>query len=126
MPYYQSLDEFIQRGRTYSTFPRNSYVAFQGFSSLYVRIGPRYIDGKVYEPVLDLANAEAEKPGNGSFKELIAHLRLNYPDMGIYVENVHNRRLLGGLVKMGFVRVTFEDVGAPSFFLQPIEAARRG
>lgn len=57
------LDDFIaqslERGRG------NAYVKEPGFLSLYVRMGPRYLNGVKYKNVFDIASVLAKKPGSG-------------------------------------------------------------
>ena len=111
-----TLDAFIQSRLDGKLFPRNAYVTEPGFSSLYVRLSERYIDGRVQHPVLDLANLSAKKPGNGSFKKLIARLRTDRPELGLFVECVQTERFAQGLLKMGF-----RDVGLQCYWMPPLK-----
>lgn len=94
-----SLDSFIQN---VGFGIRNSYVKEPGFSKLYVRHGRRYICGKLYSNILDIANIEARKKGKGTFSKLIERLRTEYPSMGIFVECVVNIRFEKKLLSLGF------------------------
>jgi hypothetical protein len=109
-----TLDEFMARGP--KKFPRNSYVIEPGFSSLYVRWGFHLVDGDMLA-CFDIANAEVEVKGKGTFKKLIAKIRANYPCVPIYAESVLNERLAKSLPRMGFKSV--EGSMPPSFVLMP-------
>lgn len=80
-----TLDEFIR-----SSAVRNSYVQEPGFKSLYVRIGARYIQSKVYSPVLDIAAIEARRKGKGAFtaRNLIRPLVIFYLVIGATMPDV--------------------------------------
>lgn len=113
-----NLDDFMQQTRI-----RNTYVSEPGFLSLYVRrtvpIGPmakRYIGGKFIENVLDIANIEATKPGQGNWTALVNRIQEKYPDWTIYVENVLNSRFVEKLDKMGFL-VVIPISEPPCFYL---------
>jgi hypothetical protein len=95
-----TLDAFITQALTKR--PTNSYVKEPGFSSLYVRVANRYIEGKM-QATIDLANMTASRPGNGAFTRLVERLMSQY-EMIIYVECVLNPRLPSKLVKIGFIR----------------------
>lgn len=86
-----TLHEFLASSK------RNAYVRHPGFSRLYVRSTRRF-----GAEVIDLANLEAEIPGNGAFTALVAHIRTTYPDLGIYVECVLTERFGEGLLALGF------------------------
>jgi len=60
------------------------------------------------EPVLDLANLTARKPGRGTFTSLIEHFRKDYPKVTLYVENVLEPRFQRKLVRLGFTEVPSE------------------
>lgn len=87
----------------------NSWVNYPGFTGLYLRYGPRVIDGKMLYPVLDIANVTAETKGKGTFKEFIKTLRESYPELNIYVENA-NKLFGDGLVRMGFTRLEISRI----------------
>ena len=108
-----TLDEFIARGPKQT--PRNSYVTEPGFSSLYVRWGYHTFKDCPFI-CLDLANMEAEKPGKGTLKTLIAKLRRERPDINIYVESVLNPLLPPGLLRLGFTEVAGSM--PPCFFMR--------
>lgn len=115
-----TLDEFIRLRIDGTTWPRNAYVKEQGFRSCYVRVTRRYVKGRMYEPVLDLANIEAESPGKGVFTALVARLRKDWPTLSLYVESVLNPRFEKKLLEMGFECVGPE---APRNFWMPSSAA---
>jgi hypothetical protein len=95
-----TLDAFIAKAKT-SQF-RNSWVREPGFADLYVRLIPRNVAG-IERVFLDLANMTAKKPGSGTLTRLVARLRVDYPDLSLYVENALNPRLPAMLVnKLGF------------------------
>lgn len=113
------LDELVHMFRDgVNHWPRNSYVHFEGFESLYVRVTPRLIGNQRYERVLDIGNCTAHRPGDGAFTMLLIHLKDAHPDFGIYVENVLNKRFGLWLARHGF-----EYVGphpdSPCYFLPP-------
>lgn len=110
----QTLDRFIMKRER-----KNAYVSFPGFSHLYVRFTKRYIIGvnRVVSPVLDLANIEARKPGQGAFTLLFNHVRTTYPSMWIYVECVLNQRFEEKLLKMGF-KLEQPNL-TPSYYMPP-------
>lgn len=111
-----TIDQFIQVSlNKKSAFNSNSYVKEPGFQSLYLRHGRRLINGKWYSNILDIANVEARKKGKGTFTSLIGRLRDKYPNMGIYVECVHNCRFHSKLEELGFKKVTDD----PSFCWLP-------
>jgi len=105
---------------------RNSYVDEPGFLSLYVRKGRRYVSGVPYEPVIDLAYFVAKHPGKGLFGRFVKHLRKDYPEHGLYVESVLNKRLPRRLVELGFAPVV--DTVPQCFWMPPRKKkrARRG
>jgi len=95
-----TLDAFIAQAKV--SWPHNGWVREPGFSGLYVRISQRKIDG-VERTFLDLANMEARKPGSGTLTRLVARLKVDHPDLSLYVESVLNPRLPSMLVnKLGF------------------------
>ena len=111
-----SFDEFIApRLKDLRLWPRNMYVAHPGWKSLYVRVSQRYIDCQLIRTVIDLANLEAATPGRGTFKKLVAHIRVNYPETTIFVESVLEERFGHGLMRMGFAKVD----GLNNFYLIP-------
>lgn len=97
------LDEFIQEVTVASRgFPINAYTRW-GTLTIYVRVGPRYLDGVRYEHVIDIANVTADVPGKGEFTRLVQHLRSTYPTFSLYVECVLSARFETGLERLGFV-----------------------
>lgn len=116
-----TLDKFIERGLARVPVPSNSYVKEPGFAHLYVRIGRRFINGEVRDPVLDIANLEASRPGNGAFTDLIEHLKTEHPDLILLVECVLNVRFERKLEEMGFERIDNTSEKAPTLWLPPKE-----
>lgn len=112
----QTLSEFIQSYRE-SDWPNSrAYIKEPGFKDLYIRLTPRYINKIQYKLVLDIAKVEASYKGKGTFKKLIAKIRDEYPEMGIYVEAVLTECFAEGLVRMGFKVV---DHNPDCFFMEP-------
>jgi hypothetical protein len=110
------LFEFLDaRVSNPSMWPRNQYVDHPGWASLYVRVTKRIINHQVVDPVIDLANIAAEKPGNGAFRKLVSDLRERYPQATLFVESVLGERFKDGLLRMGFTQKPHE----PSFYLLP-------
>ncbi len=91
----------------------NAYVRAQGFSSLYVRMGRRYLCNVMHSNVLDIANIEATNPGNGAFTRLAEDLHRR--GINLYVECVLNERFCSKLLRMGFTQR--ENCLPPSFYL---------
>lgn len=112
-----TLKVFIEQGIAQGkiNFPRNSHVSAYGFASMYVRMTKRWIEGDLFEPVLDLAAIEARHPGQGSFTKLIPKLRQEYPALNIFVEQTHER-FGAHLLKMGFSKLD-PQVHGESYFL---------
>lgn len=105
------LDDFIEK-----SFPGgrgNAYVTFPGFTTLYVRVSRRYIDGELVRTI-DLSSLEARHKGKGSFRKLFSHLISKWPDVTIFVENVLTNQFSDGLLRMGFKEV--KDYGPPPSF----------
>jgi hypothetical protein len=100
-----SFAKFLHLAKLPGRINFNSWVNYPGFTGLYLRYGPRVIDGKMVYPVLDIANVTAETKGKGTFKELIKTLRESYPELNIYVESVTNELFGDGLIRMGFVKL---------------------
>jgi len=102
-----TLDEFI-----IAEWPDHSYVDEEGFDSLYVRKGPKYInvDGKMkwFEDVFQIANVTSSNPGNGAFVRLIAKLEEKWSGP-IFVESVLAERFASYLLKIGFTPVNTDE-----------------
>lgn len=97
------LDEFIKsRANGLRGLPNNGYTRWETLT-VYVRVGPRYLNGVRYERVIDLANITADVPGQGAFTRLVSHLRDTYPSFSLYVECVLTARFAKGLERLGFV-----------------------
>ena len=120
-----TLDEFLTQ-----TIQRNSYIVHSDFAYLYI-LYIRYsgytwsLNNNLYSAkIIQIARVEAKKPGNGAFTKLIQHLLFNYKSVPILVECVLNRRFAVGLVRMGFVQITYD----PSFIInhRHIEPFREG
>lgn len=108
-----TLDQFLEAMRDPDAYPRNIHVRHPEWETLYIRHRRRFIDGKLYYPVLDLASLTAKEQGKGTFKKLVVYLREKYPHLHLYVESVLNEQFREGLVRMGFSKVVGED----SFFM---------
>ena len=110
----QTLEEFITRTNK-RDWPGNAYVEAPGFATFYVRRTSRILNGELVHHVLDLANIEAEVPGQGAFTKLST----NILERGIplYVECVMYQRFALKLERMGFIRL--DHPGRPSFFKLP-------
>lgn len=107
-----TLDEFVARAS--KRFPHNSWVKEPGFTALYVRVSQRLIEGEL-RTMIDLASIEAKRPGHGVFTQLVARLRSQYPDYGLFVESVLTERFEQGLRRRGFKQYRDEW----SFYLLP-------
>jgi hypothetical protein len=99
--------------------PRNTYVDEPGFLTLYVRLTKRFVQGRWYLPVLDIANVEVAKKNKGTFTALIASIQQRYPRLHIYVENVLNPRFTAKLLRMGFTDVGPEWISTSKCFFLP-------
>jgi hypothetical protein len=97
-----TLDEFIAAYGTKKYTP-NLYVKEKGFRQLYVRMTPRYFRQGLFDPTLDLANFEVNRPGTGTFTRLVERLRKQYPHITLHVETVFADRFCDGLLRMGFL-----------------------
>lgn len=115
----KTLDEFIQARLSQRVWPTNAYVKERGFKGLYIRMTQRYIQGKMWNPVLDIANVEAKSPGSGAFTSLVQRLQEQYPHMGLFVECVLNERFRSKLLALGFHSTARESDLSPSFWLPP-------
>lgn len=117
---HYNIDQFIElwkQGKL-SAWTRNLHLKQPGFKLFYVRIGSRVINHKMMENVLALANIEADKYGQGTFKKLIAHLRQTYPDLNLYVENVLQQQFVDGLLRIGFQQETQTTNSVPCFLME--------
>jgi hypothetical protein len=116
-----TLDGFIGAciGLNPSYCSRNAYVTFDGFDSLYVRLGTRYVERCTIERVLDIARVEATVPGHGAFGDLIRHLESSWVLGGIYVECVQNKRFGDHLLRNGWRSLGRPYGGSPSYFRGP-------
>lgn len=107
----RTLDEFIQNTENSRG---NAYVNEPGFKELYVRRGPRFLDGRVIDNVLDIARITAREPGKGTFTQLSE--RLLSKGIPLYVECVLNPRFAGKLRALGF---TTSQIDESSFYKLP-------
>jgi hypothetical protein len=98
-----SIDQFIEQYITEGSRRHsiNSYTRWTGLT-VYVRVGPRFINGVIHPLVIDLANVVADVPGAGAFKRLIQHLKEKFPTFDLHVECVLTERFQEGLKRMGF------------------------
>jgi peptidoglycan/xylan/chitin deacetylase (PgdA/CDA1 family) len=110
-----TLDDFLTDPHS-----RNAWVRQEGFESLYVRKGPRYLNGTMYDRVIDLANMTALHPGSGTMSALIT--RLHTQGEHLYVESILNQRLIPKLLRMGFLPQSREL--APSLYLLATHALK--
>jgi len=60
----QTLNQFIS-----DRLSSSAYVKSAGFTHLFVRKGPRYLNHIKYDNVIDIANIRADTPGKGTFSE---------------------------------------------------------
>lgn len=111
----QTLDKFLADPHS-----RNAYVKEPGFDSLYVRKGPRYLDGTTYPRVVDIANATATCPGRGAFTALVK--RLHSQGEMLYMESVLTARLFAKLLRMGFT--LRQGIEPPCLYLLPTDTLR--
>lgn len=95
-----TLDEFLAD----DFWLDHTYVDEPGFSSLYMRKSSYYIDGKRYSKVLQVANCNVEKSGQGTFTRFIEKLEKKWGGP-ILVEQVLSARFSAGLLRMGFLPV---------------------
>lgn len=68
-----NLKEFLEQPLR-EPFAVRADIHVPGFNRLYARRGPYMIDGTMRSGVLQLANFEAEEPGNGAFTKLLKAL----------------------------------------------------
>jgi hypothetical protein len=109
-----NLDEFIVESKNLRQ--NRAHLDEPGFKALYVRLTFRYVAGKMYQRVLDLASIEADRKGKGAFTALLNRIRSRYPDLHIYVECVINQRFAQKLEALGFEQVT--PLESPCYFLE--------
>jgi len=113
-----TIFEFVEKQkRDKYRINANGYVKADGFKSLYVRFGPKYIGYNYFEDVLDLANIVADKPKNGAFNKLIEAIGQRYPTVSIYVENVMDPKFGIALKRKGFNEIR-TGPGFSSYFLK--------
>lgn len=113
-----SLSEFIQMGLQQGR--ANLHLTEPGFSLFYARFNRRYINGKTYKKVLDIASIAVQENlrGTGVFTRLVKRLRTSYPWLTIYVENA-NPLFQQLLLRLDFTR---QDINPDCFFLLGNEA----
>lgn len=112
-----TLDKFLEEENL-----DRSYVLESGFSSLYLIKGIRYINSRLYENVLQIANCTAETPGFGAFTALIEKLEQKW-NGPIFVEEVLSEQFAVGLLRLGFVPVNLKDqdfCGFPRHFVKKL------
>lgn len=98
----QSLDEFLAEQMAEQKFPNNDWVTCDGFHNLYVRYGDIICARHGRVRCLQLANIQADKPGDGAFTRLVEKF---HPQVNIYVENVMFPRFAKKLEAMGFEKL---------------------
>lgn len=112
-----TIDEFIAQTAN-DPVPVSAYVNEPLFKTLYVRSFVRIFDGAPVRFIV-LANmtVEQQHQGQGVFSRLIDRIRMAYPHLAIYVENVIDTRFQQHLTGRGFA---IHMVGyPPSFFVLP-------
>jgi hypothetical protein len=111
-----SLEDFISKRTALLnhdvTEGGGSHVRELGFSLLYVRVVARAVNGTFWNPLLELANMEAESPGAGAFRGLLERLLTTYPTLPIVVECTH-ARFGQHLLRHGFVRAWYATRHSP-------------
>jgi hypothetical protein len=114
-----NIQEFIQQSiHRKSPYNNNrAHLDQPGFSTLYVRYGERFIEGRRMKDFLDLASIEAVDPGRGAFKELVRTITENYPRISLYVENVLLEQFRAGLLRLGFKRVPTSHPESPCYYM---------
>lgn len=102
-----SLLEFIRSAKECEDGRVNtcSWLKEEGFKSLYVRYGLRYVNGRTVT-CLDIANVTVTYPRTGTLTRLIQKVRTEFPGLCIYLENVLNVALWDVLVRKGFAPST--------------------
>jgi len=111
-----SSEDFIrecQSSKLAKVISRNSYTHW-GELTVYMRVGPRYIDGVKHDRVIDIANVQAKHTGRGTFKKFVKFLRDTFPEYALYVESVLTDRFSDGLLRMGF---TLSKVYSNCFYM---------
>jgi GNAT superfamily N-acetyltransferase len=78
---------------------------------MYVRYTQRCVEGRLLDPVFEIANVEVatSQRGKGIFSRFLEEVISLCPDTAIYVECVHNERLATMLQKRGFQNVRGSD-----------------
>lgn len=96
---------------------RNKWIHIKGLN-LYVRKSRRRLEGEVLS-VFDIANVNADNPGNGSFTRLLSELEgiLRGRFDVLYVENVLRQRFMDFFVRLGY-SLDSGFFGSKSFFLR--------
>ncbi len=95
-----TLDEFVQRGPGFTG--RSAWIKEPGFIGIYVRVGPRCINGERIK-VIALANFEVIDKGKGVFTRFVK--KVEKYQLPIFIENVINPRFAEFLPSLGFVQV---------------------
>lgn len=116
-PLHAFIEEHLANLKRIKILPKSRYVYHVGFNQLYVRMGPRRVEGLSMFPVITLARIEVEKPGIGTFTRLVLWLQSVYPQLGIYVEAVQNPRFAEYLLRIGFQHAHSGAEDAVNFFL---------
>jgi len=102
-----------------------AWINHPAFAALYVR-KPRHgriVEGRAWPRVVDLASMDAKHPGTGAFTRLVKRIATEYPEMGVFVENVLVPRFARRLANMGFQCLGPPEL--PCFFLPPAAQARK-
>lgn len=117
-----TLDEFIALPDPIVSI--GQWIEVEGFDSLYVRKGHRYINGQRYSNVFDLANINAEKPRHGAFTRLLARLEQIW-DGPLWVENVLDEGFGESLVRRGFQPCGDPGEGIPRCYVKHLDKGKK-
>lgn len=82
---------------------------------VYVRAARHFIDNKSQDS-LDIANIRVFEEGKGTFKNFLAEAVSLNPFDVVYIENIHNPRLVEYLEREGWRRVQKYGDFVPSFY----------
>lgn len=103
-----SLDGFLKRALgSKPPIPTQAEIQADGFLLLCVRISQRLVeleqlhDPWVY-PVLDIYKVEVKTKGIGTFTRFLDTVRLGYPNLPIFIEEVFETRFAEYLKRNGF------------------------
>lgn len=118
LPTLPQLIELVTQHKGYNA----SYVRHPDFKHLYVRVADVAVrfdgDGTHYRctKVIQIANIEAKRPGNGAFTRLVEQLIQD--GYAVHVELAHELRFQQKLLALGFTQV---NRGTGAHFLKGYE-----